>query len=79
MSNNSRPRLVAEQEAAASVGLELSTFRSWVATGKLPKPLPDCGKYDLRAIDLALDRLSGIGSPQNALDAWRAKGNRSAR
>jgi hypothetical protein len=72
-------RLVGEREAAETVGLELATFRAWVAAGRLPKPLPDCGKYDLKAIDVALDRVSGLGGPANALDAWRLKGGRSAR
>jgi hypothetical protein len=40
----------------------------------LPKPLPDCGLYDIKALDAALDRASGRGAPANALDAWRAKG-----
>jgi len=62
------PRLVSEGQAAAAIGLELATFRKWVADGQLPHPLLDCGKYDLRAIHLALDRMSGIGvdgSPSN--------------
>jgi hypothetical protein len=67
-------RLVTEKEAAEIVGLELSTFRTWVTCGKLPKPIPDCGKYDMKAIDAALDRISGLGGPSNALDAWRARG-----
>jgi hypothetical protein len=66
-------RLASEKEAADAVGLELSTFRAWVSSGKLPGPIPDCGKYDLKAIDAALDRISGLGGPSNALDAWRAK------
>jgi hypothetical protein len=37
----------------------------------LPKPLPDCGKYDLKAIDQAIDKISGLGGATNALDAWR--------
>jgi hypothetical protein len=45
----------------------------------LPQPIPDCGKYDAKALDLALDRISGINSPTNALDAWRVtKGAKSA-
>ena len=58
----STPRLVSESQAAADIGLELATFRTWVADGRLPRALPDCGKYDMRAIHLALDRLSGIAS-----------------
>ena len=64
-------RLATEQQAADQVGLDLATFRSWVQCGRLPKPLADCGKFDLKAIDAALDRISGLGNASNALDAWR--------
>ena len=64
-------RLVSEKEAAEATGLDLATFRAWVAAAKLPKPLLDCGKYDLKAVDAALDRVSGLGNATNALDAWR--------
>jgi hypothetical protein len=67
-------RLASEKEAAEAIGLDLATFRAWVASAKLPKPLADCGKYDLKAIDAALDRVSGLGGASNALDAWKAKG-----
>ena len=40
-------------------------FRTWVAAGRLPHALPDCGKYDMKAIHLALDRVSGIVSREN--------------
>jgi hypothetical protein len=36
-------------------------------------------KYDLKALDKALDRLSGLETASNALDAWRAKGAVNAR
>jgi hypothetical protein len=66
-------RLATESKAAEEVGLDLATFREWVSSGKLPPPIPNCGKFDLKAIDAALDRISGLGGPANALDAWRAK------
>jgi hypothetical protein len=66
-------RLATEQQAADAIGLDLATFRHWVACGRLPKPLPDAGLFDTRAIDIALDKLSGIGSPVHSLDAWREK------
>lgn len=57
----------------------MATFRAWVESGRLPQPIPDCGKYDAKALDLALDRISGINSPTNALDAWRVtKGAKNA-
>jgi hypothetical protein len=72
------PRLVSEKEAADAIGLELATFRAWVSSGRLPPPIADCGKFDLKAIDAALDRVSGLGGSSNALDAWRAKNARTA-
>jgi hypothetical protein len=66
-------RLVTEQQAAEQIGLNVATFRSWVECGRFPKPLQDCGKYDLKAIDAALDRISGLGTASNALDAWRER------
>ena len=72
-------RLVSEKKAADYVGIELATFRHWVTSGRLPKPLPDCRLFDLKAIDAALDRLSGLNSPANALDAWLASESSHAR
>ncbi|MEC9369539.1 MAG: hypothetical protein VX871_12705 [Pseudomonadota bacterium] len=66
-------RLKTEKAAAAEIGCDLATFRSWVAGQRLPKPLAECGLYDMRAIDAALDRMSGIGLASNTLDSWRAK------
>jgi hypothetical protein len=74
------PRFATEKEAATALGVELAIFKGWVECGRLPKPLPDCGKYDLKAIDAAVDRMSGLGSSTNALDAWReTKGAKHAR
>jgi hypothetical protein len=72
-------RLVSEKDASDAVGLDLATFRAWVASGRLPKPLPDCGKWDVKALDQAIDLISGLGGAANALDAWRAKGRADAR
>jgi hypothetical protein len=46
-----------------------------VATGRLPKPLPELDRYDMKAIHAALDRMSGIGCSGNALDRWRETRN----
>ena len=66
----STPRLVSEAQAATDIGLEVATFRTWVADGRLPHALPDCGKYDMKAIHLALDRLSGIASREGVSSDW---------
>jgi hypothetical protein len=63
----STSRLVDEVQAAAHLGLDLSTFRAWVAAGRLPRALLDCGKYDVKAIHLAVDRMSGINSSDGRL------------
>ena len=65
------PRLATEKEAAEYIGLDLTTFRVWVECGRLPRPIADCGKFDLKAIDAALDRISGLNVSSHALDAWR--------
>jgi hypothetical protein len=69
------PRLQTEAQAAATIGIEVATFRHLVACGRLPKAIPALDLYDLKAIDAALDRLSGIGTPGNALDRWREQRN----
>ena len=74
-------RLATEKEASDAIGLDLATCRTWVERGRLPKPLVDCGKFDLKAIDAALDCLSGLGSSSDALDLWlrqRLRGGRDA-
>lgn len=65
------PRLIGEKQAAEDIGIPLATFRSWIAAGRLPKPLPDCGLFDRKALDAAVDKISGLGGATNALDAWR--------
>jgi hypothetical protein len=47
---NHMARLATEKEAAEAVGVDLATFRAWVACGRLPKPIADCDKFDLRAL-----------------------------
>ncbi len=64
-------RLATEVNAAKRLGLPLATFRSLVESGRLPKSIEEFGLYDMKALDAALDRLSGLGGPTNALDAWR--------
>ena len=45
-------RFVSEKEAAEYIGVDTSLVRAWVACGRLPQPIPDCGKFDLRAMTL---------------------------
>jgi hypothetical protein len=66
-------RFICEAEAARQLGIPRSTFLNWVETGIFPKPIPDLGLYDMKALDKACDRISGLGSAENALDAWRQR------
>ena len=73
-------RLLTREEAASHCKLSPSGFSRWVALGRLPKPLPGTRRWDQRAIDRALDRLSGLSDSevgQSAYERWRA--SRSAR
>jgi predicted DNA-binding transcriptional regulator AlpA len=54
------PRLMSGKDAAAYCGVTPETFSKWVADGRAPKPLPGSRRWDRKAIDLALDKASGI-------------------
>jgi GYF domain 2 len=69
--SSSTPRLASEVQAAVQIGLDLATFRAWVAAGQLPHALPGCSKYDMKAIHLALDRMSGIASGEDGVESDR--------
>lgn len=66
-------RCMTTAEAAAYCSLSPSGFRSRVARGLLPKPLPGTHRWDRKAIDAALDKHSGLESdePETAYDRWR--------
>ena len=56
-------RGLTRKQAAEYVGVSITTFDMLVKAGQLPKPLPlDHGHmlFDRKALDLALDRLSGL-------------------
>jgi hypothetical protein len=70
------PRLMSGIDAAAYLGLTPATFAQWVADGRAPKALPGTRRWDRRAIDLALDKASGIAPSIVPADdpfaAWEA-------
>src|SRR3569833_2895543 len=55
-----QPRLMTPKAAAIYVGVSTPTFVKWVASGLLPAALPGMRRWDRKAIDAALDRLSGL-------------------
>jgi hypothetical protein len=55
-------------EAAAYAGCRtVSAFRDWIRRGLMPGPLPGTQRYDRKAIDAALDRMSGIAPTMQEL------------
>jgi hypothetical protein len=58
-----RPKLRGTAESPA-------TCAKWVLTGILPASLPVIGKYDMRALIAALDKLSGINSVEQSDDSF---------
>jgi len=72
-------RLLTRDQAAFYCGLSVSAFSKWVKIGRLPAALAGTARWDLKAIDLALDSLSGLAtsktsdSETTALDEWRRK------
>ena len=76
------PRCLSKEEAARYVSCSVSGFNDWVSRGIMPRPLPGTRKWDRKAIDAALDRLSGLQTTlapgQSAFDRWKAGKNASA-
>lgn len=74
------PRGMSKEAAAEYAGADnLSTFSSWIQRGIMPGPIPGTHKWDRKAIDAALDRLSGlqptIGAELSPYDQWKASQN----
>ncbi len=68
-----RSRLLTRDQAAAYCGLSPQGFSRWVKIGRLPRALLGTARWDLRAIDAALDGASGNGSnmQEDAFDKWK--------
>jgi hypothetical protein len=65
-------RLLTRIEAARYLSISVGAFDDWIRRGLVPRPIPSTRRWDRRAIDAALDALSGVGFNQqnNALDVW---------
>ena len=74
------PRVLSRDQAAAYCGISPRGFSEWVRLGRIPQPIPGTCRWDLRAIDVALDLASGILGSGSAspLDEWRAKRARAS-
>ena len=75
------PRLATRAEVAQYCGLSDRTVGDWVAKSLLPPPLPGTNRWDLKAVDQHLDRLSGLTTADresDPFDAWLAGRNACA-
>lgn len=62
-------RGLTKDSAAAYLELEPSGFDKWVRDGILPGPIPGTRRWDKKAIDAALDKLSSL-SPTMTTDPY---------
>jgi hypothetical protein len=71
------PRCLTVEAAATYAGCKtVSAFRDWVRKGIMPGPLPGTHRYDRKAIDVALDRLSGFSTTMmepSEYEAWKQR------
>jgi hypothetical protein len=67
------PRLLTREQAAAVCGLSPEGFDVWRRKGMVPGPLPGTHRFDRKALDAALDKLSGIEdrAEETPLQKWR--------
>lgn len=65
---NDNARLLSRGAAAAYCGVSVATFSGWVAAGHMPRPLFGSRRWDRKAIDIALDKASGLALPVSAID-----------
>ncbi len=77
------PRCITLAEAARHCGVSVSAYRQWMARGLVPGYLPGTRRIDLRALDAALDKLSGLEQHDDPFENWisqreRRRADRSA-
>ena len=63
-------RFVSQADAMQHFGLDERRWNALLRLKLLPPPIALIGLYDLKALDRAFDRLSGLGSADDALNKW---------
>ncbi|MBB5053065.1 putative DNA-binding transcriptional regulator AlpA [Afipia massiliensis] len=71
MTDETPPRLLTQKAAAAYLGVSTPTFVKWVMAGIIPNSVGSTRKWDKKAIDLALDKISGLDEPKEKQDSYR--------
>ena len=70
-------RLQTKEGICAYLGIiSAATYDGWQAKGIVPGPVPGTTRYDIRAHDMALDRVGGLLATQRGnrspLEDWEA-------
>lgn len=73
-------RGLTRSEAAAYVGVSASRFSQLIKAGTMPAAIPGTHRWDRRALDARLDKLSGLTPTiaPSAYDEWKAGRNAGA-
>jgi hypothetical protein len=68
------PRGLSKEQAAAYCGCEsVDAFSDWVRRGLVPGPMKGTHRWDRKALDRALDRLSGLTDDTSlSFEQWAA-------
>jgi hypothetical protein len=77
-SGENMPRGLTIEQAAEHCGLSVSGFRHWLRRSGVRCKIKGTHRYDIRALDAALDRLSGLAAPAKPADSfeeWEARRN----
>jgi hypothetical protein len=66
-------RCLTRTDAADYCGLSLDGFDDWRRRGLIPGPIKGTRRWDRKALDLAIDKASGLQSEPavSALERWR--------
>jgi len=61
MPGTASPRLVSRKQLLAHLGgISGTTLARWIDEGRVPRALPGTTRWDLKAVNAALDRASGL-------------------
>ena len=68
-------RTITKRQARNYLSLCASSFDAWVRARRIPGPIPGTNRWDIRAIDAAIDKLSRIeqDSQISELEKWKAE------
>ncbi|MGI9506592.1 MAG: hypothetical protein ACR2RE_26420 [Geminicoccaceae bacterium] len=73
------PRGLTREDAAEYCGVTAWTLDKYVQRNLLPGPMPGTKRWDRKALDIALDRLSNIAAPSVVRQGVAANVGKAAR